>query len=222
MKNNLFRIALFTLPIIAFNVLFFLIGGSNHPTSVWIAYTCIHLAWIICLGTPAMVSKLDHPVNAMVLSSLTLSFFAIQMVVGIIIILISPSSHTWVLIIEVLLFLVFLIALIATAWVNNMDAGLEKERLANREVAQQHSLRVKMLLSKAQDTNLRQQLSQCYDRLMRTPIKNSPAVEQLNYDLDGVLNELERVVAEPTAAAPLVEKLKQLIEQREQVLKFMH
>ena len=45
MKNHIFRIALLTLPIVAFNVLFFIIGGTDHPGSVWMAYTAIHLAW---------------------------------------------------------------------------------------------------------------------------------------------------------------------------------
>lgn len=222
MKNHIFRIALLTLPIVAFNVLFFIIGGTDHPGSVWMAYTAIHLAWLICLAVPFLGSKSDHPVNTMLLGSLALAFFALQLVVGIIIILIAPENIVWPLIIEVLLFLVGLIAMGATAWTNSMNAAEEKERVANKQVAQQHSLRVKLLIAKCQDINLRQQLQRSYDQLMRTPVKNSPAVEQLNYDMDGVLNKLERAVSNPEEAKQLAAQLQQLIDQREQVLKFTH
>ena len=223
MKNSVFRFIMFSLPIVAFNVLFFLIGGTkHHPTSVWVAYTAIHLAWLICLCTPLLFNKSEHPVNQHVLSSLSLAFFVLQMAVGIIIILIAPSSYIWPLVVEVVLFVVFLVALFGLAWMNNIDSAKEKERVANREVSRQHSLRVKLLMGKVQDPTLRQQLQRCYDQLMRTPVKNNASVAQLNSDMDAVLDSLEPLLSSPEAAAPIVSQLKQLITQREEVLKFTH
>ena len=222
MKNNIFRIALFTIPIIAFNVLFFLIGGTKHPTSVWVAYAAIHLAWIICLCTPLMFNKQDHPVNSAVLSSLSLTFFTVQMVVGIVIILIAPSSHIWPLVVEVVLFVVFLIALLGNAWGNSATAAEEKERVENRENPMNYAMRVKMLMSKTQDPDLRRKIMACYDHLMRTPLKNSSTVAQFNVELDGVISQLECATPTMEGMSAYLDELQSLISQRDQMLKFNH
>ena len=222
MKNNIFRIALFTIPIIAFNVLFFLIGGTKHPTSVWIAYAAIHLAWIICLCTPMMFNKNDHPVNSYVLSSLTLTFFSVQMVVGIIIILIAPQSYIWPLVVEVVLFVAFLVALLVNAWGNSVTAAEEKVRVENKENSMNHAMRVKMLVSKTQDPALRRQIMACYDHLLRTPLKNSSTVDQLYSEMDSVISKLEYDAPTLEGMSEHLEELQNLISQRDQMLKFNH
>jgi len=223
MNSNIFRIILFTIPIVAFNVLLFLIGDSaKFNTSTWVAYGAIHLAWLTCLCTPLLFNREDHPVNTYVLSGVTLGFFAVQMVVGIIIILINPESYVWILIIEVLLFVVFLVALFGTAWGNSVNAKEERERVENKQQVSQFNMRVKLLASKCKDMELRHQLLACYDQLLRAPMKNSSAAETLNEQIDSLLSQMERTMLTTETAGPMVENLKDLIAQREQVLKFTH
>ena len=223
MNTNIFRIILFTIPIVAFNVLLFLIGDTaKFNTSTWVAYGAIHLAWITCLCTPLLFNRDDHPVNTYVLSGITTGFFALQMVVGIIIILINPESYVWMLIIEVLLFVGFLLLLFGNAWGNCVTAKEERERVENKKQVMQHNIRVKLLVTKCKDMELRHELQACYDQLLRVPVKNSAAADSVDTQIDSLLTQMERTMLTTETAGNLVEELKSLIAQREQILRLTH
>ena len=144
------------------------------------------------------------------------------MVVGIIIILINPESYVWMLIIEVLLFVGFLLLLFGNAWGNSVTAKEEHERVENKKQVMQHNLRVKLLVTKCKDMELRHELQACYDQLLRVPVKNAAAADSVDTQIDSLLTQMERTMLTTETASNLVEELKSLIAQREQILRLTH
>ena len=64
-KKNILTIILDSVFIIAFNILFFLNGGTHHVAAVWTAYGFLHFAYLMVLitsliaahGSTAVLSK---------------------------------------------------------------------------------------------------------------------------------------------------------------------
>lgn len=223
MKNKLLTIALFTIPIVAFNALLFLLGDtSKFNASTWVAYAGIHLAWVACICTPFMISRDDHPVNTGVIYGISLSFFALQMVVGLIIILINPESIVFTLILEVLLFVAFAVVFFVFGWANSVTAQEERVRREEKQPQREYLTRVRMLISKTPDMDLRRSLTAIADRLQRMPIKNASAASELNLQIESTLAQMERTMLTKETAGGLINELQKLIEQREQMLKYSH
>ena len=45
MKTTLIRIVFTLVFLVVFNTLFFLLSGTDNPTSVWVSYAYIHVAY---------------------------------------------------------------------------------------------------------------------------------------------------------------------------------
>lgn len=57
-KKSLLYILLDLIFLAVFNTVFFVVGGTEHPASVWIAYGFIHFSYIMVLVTPFLVRKI--------------------------------------------------------------------------------------------------------------------------------------------------------------------
>ena len=56
-KKSILYILLDLVFLAVFNTVFFVVGGTNHPASVWAAYGFIHFSYIMVLVTPFLVRK---------------------------------------------------------------------------------------------------------------------------------------------------------------------
>ena len=76
--------------IVAFNAIFFVVAGFDHPASVWIAYAMIHLSYGMFVCTPLFVRKGKTVMEtAGPLFILSAANFALHFVVGLIFMLVS-------------------------------------------------------------------------------------------------------------------------------------
>ena len=57
MRKNIIKIILYAIFPFLFNIMFFMLGGAEHPASVWISYVWIHIAYFIMVATPLYVRK---------------------------------------------------------------------------------------------------------------------------------------------------------------------
>lgn len=221
-KGRIIDVILASILIVAFNVLFFLLVGTDNPLSVWISYGFVHAAWIVLLCTPAMLNRGDHPAVRAALYAQTIIYFLIELAAGCVFIYLRQESYTLALLVQVALFAVFMIIILANARANVDTAQKEAVRVADKKQATQIAMRIKMLSMKMNDPETRKQMLASYDRLMRTAVKNSPEVEQLNAEIDGVITTMEGAVADQDTFTRCLGELNALISQREETLKFNH
>lgn len=221
-KGRIIDVILASILIVAFNVLFFLIVGIDNPVSVWISYGFVHAAWIVLLCTPAMLNRGDHPAVRAALYAQTIIYFLIELVAGCVFIYLRQESYTLALLVQVALFAVFMIIIFANARANVDTAQKEAVRAADKKQATQIAMRIKMLSLKVNDTETRKQMLASYDRLMRTAVKNSPEVENLNLEIDGVITTMENAVADQDTITRCLGELNEILSQRDETLKFNH
>ena len=56
-KINVLWTILYLIFLIVFNLIFYMVGGTDHPASVWISYFFIHFAYVMLVCTPFLTKK---------------------------------------------------------------------------------------------------------------------------------------------------------------------
>lgn len=129
-RVNMLWLLLESLFVIVFNLIFFaLVDGSDLKTSVWISYGFIHFAYLLLILTPLFIRKgKDTHLYRRPLYLITTSYFLVEFVAGIILILISPETIKTTIIIQTILVAIFLSSLLVVMIANEHTADSMKQR----------------------------------------------------------------------------------------------
>ena len=93
-KKNVLCLLLDLVFLVIFNVVFFVLGGTEHPASVWISYGFIHFSYIMLLITPKLIRKSSSSaVFGFSLYSISSAYFLIAFVVGVIFVFMRSESY---------------------------------------------------------------------------------------------------------------------------------
>ena len=121
--------------IILFNVLFFLLGGSQPVASIWISYAFIHIAFVLMVAAPFISSKGKsghlYRETTILISSV---YFLIQFAVGVLLILFKPDPWTLPLAIQLVLLAVSFMALMFNQFANIRSASIEDRNKETQKV----------------------------------------------------------------------------------------
>lgn len=184
MKTNIIKIVIGLLFLIAFNVLFFVLGGTEQSTSNWISYGFIHAAYICLLATPLLTSSAKNlTVNAASLWLRAIFFFFIELVAGLIFIAINPADFLWTLIVQTALLLIFLVLQFMSVLANDAtEASINKQRVESnlmRGMADKISVRIGTISNYA----LRKKVEVAYNSIKNSPVESFPEVVSFEMSL---------------------------------------
>lgn len=122
-KKTMLWIILDSVFILVFNLLFFTLGKPPHPASVWIAYGFIHFAYFTVLAVPLLCGKEEAAVSRLALYAVSVGYFVIELVIGLLIMLISPARVTASLVIQILIAAVYVAVLAINLLADGHTAG---------------------------------------------------------------------------------------------------
>lgn len=197
MKSIVLKTIIGLVFLILFNVSFFLLGGTEHNLSVWISYGFIHVAYLFLLMTP-LLTRADRG-EAILSGSIylrTLSYFFMELIVGLIFIFVHPESITWPVVIQGVMFAFFLVFLLMSMLAN--DATRESLSKQRRESLYIRSLAesVRSDALTIQDSTLRKQLMNCYESLNSSPVESFPQAMEAELELENTVLTLHSYVTE--------------------------
>lgn len=182
--------------LILFNTAFFLIGGTDHPTSVWISYAFIHAAYAATLVAPALSRKgFFGAVAARTTALISTVYFTVELVVGTLLILVASDSIKGTLLIQMFLAGAYLAVMIVNGMANKATTDSVSRREEEAMFLQDAASRVKVLADRAQDKAVRKALQMLRDDLHASPVrscKEAAAVEQTIYEKIGQLENAVR------------------------------
>ena len=182
-----------TVVMAVFNALFFLLGGVEHPTSVWIAYAAIHCAYAVVCLVPLFVKKDKNAmVNAAPLTAVSLIHFGIQLVFGSIMILIAPESHTFLLVVEIILWGAFLAVFFTVLAANIHTTAAETKQKSEVRYVRHQASRVKVLMGRYVGGKLDRKIEKAYDLMFTSPTRSDVDTETLEWDISTKIDSLER------------------------------
>lgn len=224
MKNKSKKLILVSiiLFLIMFNLIFFILGGVNHNISVWIAYGFIHLSGIVLIISAFIPTK-NNQLSALRLSniSLTLCYFGLEFIIGIVFILISTEKFKLELVIQIVIFFIYLILFVINKSKDAEIEGYFNQRNKNIKFIDNLCLNLNNIKLYVKDINLLKQIEYSYDLIHSSPINSNESVSQIENKLtellDKILNDCENEKLENLSED--LRKLNNLVNQRNDMLK---
>ena len=136
MRKRVLLCAFFAIPLILFNLLFFLIAGTAHPKSVWISYGWIQFAFLLLIFTPLLARKTENgPVFKITLALISGAYCLVEFVIGLIVILIRPEGVTVPIVVQVIPFGLYLFILLGDLLFIEFAAESESRKAARERAA---------------------------------------------------------------------------------------
>ena len=229
MKQRILSVILGLIFLITFNVLFFLLLGTDVCTAIWISYGFIHLAYIFVLVTPLLTVKTQTaPVLNYTIWSQTITYFIVELVIGIGFIVFdvnAPSeSITWPLLIQGIVLAVFLFILISNMMANEVTQKHEEQRI---EQSYQFDSAVDDLFSLSQEDfspEVKKAIEKCYNELRYGPLRSHPSISGIESDIRDKMGQLQDSLLDNDANSQmtLAKELFRRIQERNRKLKYIH
>ncbi len=221
-KKSILYILLDLVFLIVFNTLFFVLGGIDHPASVWISYVFIHLAYIMILLTPRLVRKgKNKAALKFPLQTVSTGYFFAAFIVGLFFVLIRSSSYKAALVIQIVISGVYAALLLTNMIANEHTAENQAKREDMITFVKTASSRVKLLLDKTDSKKANRKLETAYDTLYASPVANIESVKILEIEILNKILELEAAVKQNSAdeVISLADELIDLTESRNAAVK---
>ena len=191
MKKNIFKVLVGLIFLIAFNVLFFLLGGTERTTTEWISYGFIHFAYLCILLTPLFCkNKKGRTVLNASLYLRALVYFAIELIAGITFIAVNQESIVWPSIVQGVFTAGFLIMQLLSVTANEVtDESLErqgKEKLYIQDLA----FNLREAMQGVQNAEAKKKLCDVYEVLNSASTGSCPEAEDIELQLAANVNAL--------------------------------
>ena len=204
-----------------FNVLFFAIGGADHPASVWISYAWIHVAYCIMAATPLITRKTQ---SAMIFQfttgKISFIYFALEFFLGLLFIFIGADGVKAPIIIQFIPFCLFLAAYLLNLLYDEHTANAEQRRAVEINFIKTASSKAKILMDSTSDAMLKNKLEKVYDMIHTSPSKSYTSVKELENNVIMMLGELGMVLEENNVdeANKLIRKIQYTMEERNRIV----
>ncbi len=222
-KTPILRFLLNMIFLVVFNVIFFWVGGTDHPISVWVSYGTIHLAYLFLVFAPVLTPRCDR--SDILVSSVqfvSLIYFLVELVVGVIFILIASETYMAAVLVQMILFAVYAFVLLYVMIANKATAASMNRQKAEVAYIKMASARVKFLIDRTQDKQANRAVEGVYDLLHSSPTQSAAAVKPLEMAIFDKIGELEAAVRanEIATVLRLTKEITDLTEERNMKLRF--
>ena len=223
MKNFMIRSTLMLIFLIVFNTLFFVLSGTENVTSVWISYAFINLAYVTILCMPLFKTKGQasfYLSTTLYVQSIT--YFVVELVVGVIFIIWQLDAFVWPLVIQVVIWLIFMILILSNALANNYTAQALDERAQNLSVYQNNRMNLKKLLVWTNNAEIKKIIITCCDTLEASSSRQTIESKDVDCQIEQNILLLKQLLQTGDDAQSLTtaQHLHKLIEERKIMLKY--
>lgn len=201
-KKSIFGIALNLVFLAVFNAVFFIIGGTERPASVWISYGFIHFAYLMFVATPFLVRKSSSAaIFGFSLKFISSAYFVIELVAGVIFIILKGESFKLALAVQIILAGIYTVLLISHLIANENTADSIEQHEYEVAFIKNAASRVKLLEGKSTDRRANKEIEKAYDLLHSSPTRTVATVRSLEEQINDKISELEYAVASNNAEA---------------------
>lgn len=195
MKKTVLYVILDLIFVMIFNVIFFTVGGTDHPSSVWLSYAFIHFAYAMLLVTPLLVRKSSssHTFSS-VLSAISSTYFFAELIVGSVFILLSPDSVKAAFLVQIVIFAIYAFFLISNMISNENTADSLERHETELKFVKECSAKLKYLMDTTSDYNIKKCVESAYDAVHSSQVKSNIAVRQLELQVINLTDTLSSQV----------------------------
>ena len=225
MKTTLIRIVFTLVFLVVFNTLFFLLCGTDNPTSVWVSYAYIPVAYFTILFLPVLKTKGDASYYlSSVLYGQAITYFILELIAGVVFIIYRMESPVWSLVVQTALWLIFVVLILGNAWANQATAQSLEKRKQDIDAYQSMRMSLKRLMAKTDKPELKRLIADCSDKLEASSSRQTQESEKIDIEIEQAIASLRQSITESNVeeSTSLARQLAGLIEERKTILKYSH
>lgn len=225
MKTTLIRIVFTLVFLVVFNTLFFLLSGTDNPTSVWVSYAYIHVAYFTILFLPVLKTKGDASYYlSSVLYGQAITYFILELIAGVVFIIYRMESPVWSLVVQTALWLIFVVLILGNAWANQATAQSLEKRKQDIDAYQSMRMSLKRLMAKTDKPKLKRLIADCSDKLEASSSRQTQESEKIDIEIEQAIASLRQSITDGDVeeSTSLARQLAGLIEERKTILKYSH
>lgn len=225
MKTTLIRIVFTLVFLVVFNTLFFLLSGTDNPTSVWVSYAYIHVAYFTILFLPVLKTKGDASYYlSSVLYGQAITYFILELIAGVVFIVYRMESPVWSLVVQTALWLIFVVLILGNAWANQATAQSLEKRKQDIDAYQSMRMSLKRLMAKTDKPELKRLIADCSDKLEASSSRQTQESEKIDIEIEQAIASLRQSITRDDVeeSTSLARQLAGLIEERKTILKYSH
>lgn len=205
-----------------FNALYFGIGGVDHPASAWISYGFIHFSYVMVIITPYITQKgKDRATYAASMYTITSAYFAIELIVGAIIIIVAPEGHKFSLFSQLIMVAIYLIILFGNMIADEHTAKSVEKHEAELIYVKESCSMLKAIMSDISDKQLYRKVEKAYDLIQSSPVKSATNVLSIESQVISEIDNLGLAVrnGDATAISASADKIVRLANERNRLLR---
>ena len=205
-----------------FNALYFGIGGVDHPASAWISYGFIHFSYVMMIITPYITQKgKDRATYAASMYTITSAYFAIELIVGAIIIIVAPEGHKFSLFSQLIMAAIYLIILFGNMIADEHTAKYVEKHEAELIYVKESCSMLKAIMSDISDKQLYRKVEKAYDLIQSSPVKSATNVLSIESQVISEIDNLGLAVRndDATAISASADKIVRLANERNHLLR---
>ena len=190
-KQNVLWVLLDLVFLVVFNIVFFVVGGTEHEPSAWLSYGFIHFAYLMVVVTPFLTRKSSSSsVFGFTLFAIAVSYFLVELVVGVVFCILNMADYKVALVTQVVLAGIYLAILLSNLIANEETADALQVKEGEVAFIKTGTIRLKGLLSSTGDKQTDKAIETAYDTLRSSPTSSDPSVRQYELaildDIDGL------------------------------------
>lgn len=219
-KKKIITILLESIFLIAFNVLFFINSGFEHPTETWICYGFLHFSYLMMIFTPFIETKeYISKTTSYTISSL---YFVCELVFALINLIFNKIIGTkFVISVQVILTAIYFIVLFTNLITNETTKNKASQHDIENNFIKLISAKAKYIESIISSSKEKNRMNNLYYTIHSSPIKSSNDViiyeEKIVDSLDALENAAEQ--NDETMISEKITEIEQLINKRNFILK---
>lgn len=176
-KKNILTIILDSVFIIAFNILFFLNGGTQHVAAVWIAYGFLHFAYLMILVTPLISSRGSTAVLSKTTTySISLFYFVVELIFAIVTFATKTEHIKLVISIETVITALYAIILIINLLADDSIENKKKKHDSENDYIKGISSQLKYIETLISDKTAKAKIESLYYLSHSSPSKSDESL----------------------------------------------
>lgn len=177
-KKNILTIILDSVFIIAFNILFFLNGGTQHVAAVWIAYGFLHFAYLMVLITPLIYSRgSTETLSKTTTYTVSLLFFMVELILAIVIFATKTEHIKLVISIETVITALYVIILVIILLADDSIENKQKRHELENDFIKGISSQLKYIETLISDKTTKAKIESLYYLAHSSPSKSDDSVK---------------------------------------------
>ncbi len=224
-KKSVLWILLDLVFLIVFNVVFFVLGGKEHPASVWLSYGFIHFAYIMLLITPLLVRQSKNSaVLRFPIVSISAIYFIVAFIVGVVFIIIHPDSIKIALVVQVIIAGIYAVLLISNMIANEHTADSEEKHELELQYVKTASQKLKGIMDSIEDKKMYKKVEKLYDLLHSSQVKSDFSVKNIELEVFELIDVLGEQIGNNSfdEADNTIKKIEKSAKERNSLLKNMN